>query len=545
MTKPLDDRRMDELRVKIAEAMRSTGGAIERFIEPAAGTLADATSQRHHIVFGRRGSGKTSLLRKAAAELTVDRRPIAFVDLEAYKGHSYPDVLLSVLISAFERFQEWLTSAGINPASKTTFWQKLFGTKPTRPPMDRKAAALLAADLGTLRKNLLKQLYSADDVQVRLHDTHETESGKIAGAHVGADAGPVKAELQAEASASERRTLDTEKSFRAAKVDFLRRRILDYQNIFRRVSKISDGASYLFLDDLYHIRRADQASVIDYFHGIAKGEGSRLWLKVGTITHRSTWYVHGDPPLGLKLGDDADPINLDITLEKYSLAKKFLLDILEGFAADVGLDVDDFLAEGAKDRLVLASGGVARDFLAIFRQSIDVARERCGGHRGNKIGAEDVNMASGEHDSSKQEEFKRDASADEVNLLRQFDHIKRFCLEGANSNCFLVHQDASGPAVQSINELVDLKLLHLVRSRVTVSGKIGQVYKAFMLDLSQYAGARTRRKLDIIRFWLPEAKERLRKAKLVYLDADGTTKPAELDVPRARPTSGTQQAFDL
>jgi ABC-type molybdenum transport system ATPase subunit/photorepair protein PhrA len=37
------------------------------------------------LVFGRRGSGKSSLLRKAAADLTVDRRPIAFIDLETFK----------------------------------------------------------------------------------------------------------------------------------------------------------------------------------------------------------------------------------------------------------------------------------------------------------------------------------------------------------------------------------------------------------------------------------------------------------------------------
>ena len=39
--------------------------------------------------FGRRGSGKSSLLRKAGADLTLDRRPIAHVNLEAFKGHSY------------------------------------------------------------------------------------------------------------------------------------------------------------------------------------------------------------------------------------------------------------------------------------------------------------------------------------------------------------------------------------------------------------------------------------------------------------------------
>ena len=37
-----------------------------------------------------------------------------------------------------------------------------------------------------------------------------------------------------------------------------------------------------------------------------------------------------------------------------------------------------------------------------------------------------------------------------------------------------------------------------------------------MLDLSQYAGARKRRGLDIIEFWKPESKESLRRASLIY-----------------------------
>ena len=97
-----------DLEVRLEEATRSSSSGVRRFIEPAAGTLTRATSRTNHLVFGRRGSGKSSLLRKAAQDLTVDRRPIAFVDLESFKGHEYPDVLISVLIETFSKFAEWL-----------------------------------------------------------------------------------------------------------------------------------------------------------------------------------------------------------------------------------------------------------------------------------------------------------------------------------------------------------------------------------------------------------------------------------------------------
>src|SRR4029077_802075 len=128
------------------------------------------------------------------------------------------------------------------------------------------------------------------------------------------------------------KTIERQEAFQKSKTDFLHRHIIEYQTLFKDMNVLSHGDSYLFLDDLYHIRKADQAHVVDYFHRIAKG--NHLWLKIGTIRHRTQWYLHGDPPMGVKLGDDADEIDLDLTLEKYSLAKDFLVKVLNGFVLD-------------------------------------------------------------------------------------------------------------------------------------------------------------------------------------------------------------------
>jgi hypothetical protein len=308
---------------------------------------------------------------------------------------------------------------------------------------------------------------------------------------------------------------EIEEKYKRSKVDFLHRRIMEYQGLFKHLADLSGGDAYLFLDDLYHIRRSDQARVIDYFHRLAKDHN--LWLKIGTIRHRTRWYSHGDPPIGMKLADDADEIDLDLTLEKYSLAKQFLLKILTNFAAAASImPFTSFLTDGAQDRLVLASGGVARDFLSIFRRSVDVARERGGGHRGEKVGAEDVNGAAGEYDFSKREEFKRDTLDDDAELEREFQQVRRFCLDTNNANCFLMDKEEVGPHAELVHELVDLKLIHLVKSRVTVSGRPGKIFEAYMLDFSQYSGARKRRNLEIVEFWKSSSKEALRKTSLIY-----------------------------
>src|SRR3989442_325244 len=391
MGKLLASQDIENLAILIEEATRSTEDGVQRFIEPSPGALRGATSKRHHIIFGRRGSGKSSLLRKAAEDLTLDRRPIAYVDLETFKGHNYPNVMLSVLIKSFEEFAEWLDTAAVNSANKTSFWKKLFGTQPKRPPFNRKEANELSSALRKKVAELNQQLHVADNIETHRttkNDQEEANQDEI-GIQIGLNQLGISSKLvdSAKINTSE----EIQEAFYQSKTDFLHRHILEYQRLFNQISKLSGGDVYLFLDDLYHIRRSDQARVIDYFHSIAKG--NNLWLKIGTIRHRSRWYIHSDPPIGVKLGDDADEIDLDLTLEKYISAKEFLKKILAGFMQSCGsISTKEILVDEAMDRLVLASGGVARDFLGIFRRSIGIARERehRKNPRGPKIGIEDV-----------------------------------------------------------------------------------------------------------------------------------------------------------
>jgi hypothetical protein len=106
----LESAKVQQLARIVEESTRSTKEGVKYFIEPGPGTLARAKNKRHHIIFGRRGSGKSSLLAKVTADHTVNRSPIAYVDLEEFKGHSYPDVLLSVLIKTLNEFKLWMAT---------------------------------------------------------------------------------------------------------------------------------------------------------------------------------------------------------------------------------------------------------------------------------------------------------------------------------------------------------------------------------------------------------------------------------------------------
>ncbi|WP_143178128.1 hypothetical protein [Cystobacter ferrugineus] len=509
---------VQELEIRVEEATRATAAGEKRFVEPAEGTLRRAISKRHHIVFGRRGSGKSSLLRKAAVDLAVDRRPTAYVDMETFKGHAYPDVLLSVLIESFERFKEWLETVAVHPSNKTSWWRKLFGRGPTRKPVDRAGANALAQRLDLQIKELKALLHGADDAATEMTRTRSQESGQSG--TVGLELKGKGLKLSGSEADSEKTIAEeqTKVAFRQSKTDFLHRHILEYRLLFRELAALVDGDSYLFLDDLYYIRRADQASVLDYFHRIAKGNG--LWLKAGTIRHRTRWYTHGDPSIGLKIGDDADEIDLDLTLEKFSITRGFLIDILKNFISEApSLAVDALLTDGAIDRLVLASGGVARDFLNIFRRSIRVARERSGrGQQADRIGVEDINNAAGEYESVKREELRSDAPEDQEALEEEFRNVGDFCKKHGRSNVFLLKQDDTSLRAKRVQELVDLRLIHKIRQRVTVSHRKREIFEGYMLDVSQYTASRKIRDFEIMEFWRPENTDKLRRESLIYGD---------------------------
>ncbi|EES74474.1 hypothetical protein ACL02P_17125 [Paenibacillus sp. MB22_1] len=405
---------------------------------------------------------------------------------------------------------------GLNSTKKIAWWRKVFGAQPERSPLNKQKSQQLIAELSQQINNLNDILHSEDDADMNYKwsssDAIETEDSGEAG--VGFKG--LQSNLKVSDKIKSDSSVEVTEASRRSKVNYLHRHMLDFRRLFREISELAGTDAFLMLDDLYHIRRSDQANVLDYFHRATKG--NQVWLKAGTIRHRTDWYLHSDPPKGLKLGDDADEIDLDITLEKFSIAKTFLSNILHEIAEEAGAPSPrNIMADTAMDRLVLASGGVARDFLTIFRRSVEVARERGGGFRGPKIGAEDVNRAAGEHDSSKREELKRDTNDERERLERLFESVREFCFN-TGSNCFLVERDWNQDGAKDIEELVDLRLIHRINPRVTVRDRAGRLYIAYMLDLSQYTGDRKRRGLNMISFWSKDGSEQLRKARLIFAE---------------------------
>lgn len=102
------DDQVAELLPALEEAARATQRTIERFVPPRVGIVGQVAARRHQLVVGRRGVGKTTLLRKVEAEIEQDDGAVTFVDLETLRGIDYPDVLIRLLMSLFDSLSNQL-----------------------------------------------------------------------------------------------------------------------------------------------------------------------------------------------------------------------------------------------------------------------------------------------------------------------------------------------------------------------------------------------------------------------------------------------------
>ena len=105
----VDYAKLGRLREALAEAARTdeTNAArtVERFVELRPGHEDTLKSRQHHLISGRRGTGKSTLLHVARAHLRESGAPVAVIDMEKFKNRPYPDVLIEILISLLDELR--------------------------------------------------------------------------------------------------------------------------------------------------------------------------------------------------------------------------------------------------------------------------------------------------------------------------------------------------------------------------------------------------------------------------------------------------------
>lgn len=252
----VDDPRVDEL-IRLVSA-RSRVSSIEPslvYIPDARASLSTITASRHHLVFGRRGAGKSALLMEARRQVEREGDLVSWTNIQTLRNESPQRVFLFILGDLLKSVIS--ARKGVSSRSGLT--------------------------LG------LSEIYE----QVRQLTTRDETS--------------------------------VEEAMRV--VPRAQRALADYLAV--------EGVRvFAFIDDFYYVRRDQQPTILDMIHAVTRD--TNIWLKIASIRHLTNWW-QASPPTGLQSGQDADLIDLDVTLQDPEKASRFLEDILAEYARRVGI----------------------------------------------------------------------------------------------------------------------------------------------------------------------------------------------------------------
>lgn len=507
---PLTDEQVVALLPALAEAARADRRTAARFVPPRTGILQETAARRHQFVFGRRGVGKSTLLRKIES-LDQSGVDVIFVDIETLRGRPYPDVLIELLIELLVALERRL---------RPPYWRVDAYVKRGR------AIRRLRGLIATMRRLL-------DEPQVAERTIRELRAKRAsasAGGGFDLKLKRLRAHGAADAGVNSEQENSREAKFLESKMDgLLGAAVLIRVALDDAQEHLSDEATLIVLDDFYHVRHDDQPDVLAYLHQVVKNLD--IYLKVCGVRHRINAFVEGDPPRGLQLGQDAGEVSLDITLERFQTAQQFLEQVASEILQPLGIELEALATDGGRQRLVLGSGGVARDYLNLMQMALRNANERIANpsRQHNKIGAEDVNEAAASLSAQKQQDLALDAGPNADALRARLGDVAKFCLDVNGTNVFLVE----GPSLQEedwgkeVQALADLRLLHQIGNLSVQTGSYrGRRYVGFTLDLSNYTGTRSER-IRQIEFWTRPGKQEIRRASLIYEPGASDRRPTD------------------
>jgi hypothetical protein len=217
----------------IEENLRASRSAGLEFVDPR-NISKRLSSRQNHVVFGRRGAGKTTLL--SPLRSSPDCAGI-YINIENYKDITFPNILVSILMGSFKNLRDVVKQC--HP------WYKM------------NIRAIKVCGVLNREEAKLKSMLSEPD-QEKQQIRSKTSSAEEASAQI--------SNRGVRVGAGAKRTSEVEvgRIVPRDKLNELRLKVLDYRDLFDRVSEICGKPIYLIFDDFYTVPKSIQPSLIDF-----------------------------------------------------------------------------------------------------------------------------------------------------------------------------------------------------------------------------------------------------------------------------------------
>lgn len=448
---------MDQIEIKklttyIEENLRSSQTKGLQFVDTR-NFLTRLCLRQNHVIYGRRGAGKSTLVKEPQK---IQGFICTYINVEDFKAITLPNVTIKILIELFANLKKEL-------GDKKFLFIKL--NKKTIKEID------------DVLQTLESYLYEPDE-EIQSVNTTENISENIS-ANVNSKFGGIAAASEHDKRKEVRRTIGLSKS------DFLKKELSQYKKLIIKISKsLPQKIILLILDDLYFIEPNQQPELIDHFHILTKD--TNLNIKIATIRHRSILYKRDkNQTIGAEPAHDIFEIDMDYTLSNFSEMKEFMRKLLLTAIkeSNAKINIDDIFTGDAFSQLCLASGGVPRDFLLLF---LTLANNLPANRLVRKT---DVTKAAIHNIKSKKDSMKKDTNYETELLERYLNQIIKYVYINKRTNCFLISKEGLETNTQLnllVHELVDLRFLHVINDNTSKAPSDGRFYEAFIIDLGLY-----------------------------------------------------------
>jgi energy-coupling factor transporter ATP-binding protein EcfA2 len=263
-------------------------------------------SNRNHVIFGRRGSGKSVLLRELETRLESSRTHTVLIDVEQIAQKSYPNLIIEILL---------ITLRDLLAHTRAGLLNKLHLSR-------RNLAREIEAEI-----RRLESLYQKpDEVKQKVLEREQKESKT----EFSEEISTIQSILRLAANLSNRKATEQaiEEEATWKKIGALFNSIGNYRALINKwLEEMGYDALYILVDDFYQIDLLHQPLIADYLKRLLRG--IPCYLKVATVRNRSLLFVKDNlTEAGLQAAHDYTSLDLDFSLDDFSQARNFLSTIL-------------------------------------------------------------------------------------------------------------------------------------------------------------------------------------------------------------------------
>lgn len=267
----------------------------------------------------------------------------------------------------------------------------------------------------------------------------------------------------------------------------------------------------IYLDDFYQIKLEKHVRIIHYLHNLYKQSSNGAFcFKLCTLPNRIKLNNDNDEILSVK--DDFSIVKLDRDLIDIQGLKTFLLRILCSLRKDLEIQLSDiesiFVNEESIINLVIASGGTPRDFLLMFRDSVENALA----DSSDRIGKAQIYSVIRTMREEKDTDIEYGENITPEMIENALRLIENQIVIGKNTNIFLFPNSKKEEYEGLLRNLVNARYLHLIKENVSSENQKKEQFSAYLIDMSFYiTGKQLKRGIYFRKFWEKDSGSRYKQ----------------------------------